>query len=100
MDNPASPVASLNAEQLLHLHTLTRELAKLCQKRLHTCLDAMAPLFRPRRCLGDHMEGAGREAASAADRNFADLEALYARVAVHPFDLRPELRTPLESVAT
>jgi hypothetical protein len=60
----------------------------------------MALLFRPRRFLGDHIDGSGKEAVSAADRNLADLQELYARVAVKPFELRPELRAPLESVAT
>jgi hypothetical protein len=46
------------------------------------------------------MEGTGKEVSPTGDRNFADLSALYGRVAVRPFDLRPELRTPLESVPT
>jgi hypothetical protein len=60
----------------------------------------MGPLLRPRRFLSDHIEAAGKEVVPAADRNFADLQELYARVAVKTFDLRPELRSPLESVAT
>lgn len=90
----------LEPAKLLSLHGLTKEIAQACLRRLRAQIDAMAPLFRPRRWLGDHMEGTGKEAAPAADRNLADLHALYARTAVHPFDLRPELRAPLESVAT
>jgi hypothetical protein len=60
----------------------------------------MAPLFRPRRFLGDHIDSTGKEAVSGADRNLAELQELFARVAVKPFDLRPELRKPLESVST
>jgi len=63
-------------------------------------MDAMAPLFRPRRYLGDHIEATGKEAVPAADRNLADLKELYARVALKPFDLRPEIRVPIESVST
>jgi hypothetical protein len=60
----------------------------------------MAPLFRPRRILGDHIDSSSKEAVPAADRNLADLQELYTRVAVNPFDLRPELRAPLESITT
>jgi hypothetical protein len=90
----------LEPPKLLSLHSLTKEVAQICLRHLRTQVDAMAPLFRPRRYLGDHMEGAGTESATAADRNMASLREHYARVAVKPFDLRPELRTPLESVTT
>ena len=97
MGNPAE---SLNIEQLLHLHTLTKEVSKLCQKQLRGYLDTIALLFRPRRILGDHMEGAERESVGSSDRTVAELRELYKRVAVRPFDLRPELTVPLESVST
>jgi hypothetical protein len=100
MDNPAAPTASLNVEQLLHLHTLTKEVAKLCQKQLRAYLDTMALLFRPRRMLGDAMEGAERESVGGSERNVAELRELYRKVAPRPFDLRPELTFPLESVST
>jgi hypothetical protein len=100
MDNPAAPAESLNVEQLLHLHTLTKDVAKLCQKQLRGYLETMALLFRPRRMLGDAMEGAEREAAGGSDRAVSELRELYRRVAQRPFDLRPELSFPLESVST
>src|SRR5215469_4825325 len=99
MDNPAA-AESLNIEQLLHLHTLTKEVAKLCQKQLRAYLDTMALLFRPRRMLGDAMEGAEREAGGGSERTIAELRELYRKVAPRPFDLRPELTFPLESVST
>ena len=100
MDNPAAPAESLNVEQLLHLHTLTKEVAKVCQKQLRGYLDTMALLFRPRRILGDAMEGAERESVGGAERTVAELRELYRKVALRPFDLRPELNLPLESVST
>ena len=100
MDNPAAPAEALNVEQLLHLHTLTKDLSKFCQKQLRGYLDTMALLFRPRRILGDAMEGAERESGVASERTVAELRELYRGVAVRPFDLRPELPLPLESVAT
>jgi hypothetical protein len=100
MDNPAAPAESLNVEQLLHLHTLTKEVAKLCQKQLRGYLDTMALLFRPRRMLGDAMEGAERESVGGSERAVAELRDLYRKVAPRPFELRPELSFPLESVST
>jgi hypothetical protein len=100
MDNPAAPAASLNVEQLLHLHTLTKDVAKVCQKQLRAYLDTLALLFRPRRILGDAIEGAERESVGGSERTLAELRDLYRKVALRPFDLRPELTIPLESVST
>ena len=100
MDNPAALAESLKIEQLLHLHTLTKDVSKLCQKQLRGYLDTMALLFRPRRMLGDAMEGSERDSASGSDRTATELRELYRRVAARPFDLRPELTFPLESVST
>jgi len=90
----------LEPAKLLELHSLTRDVSQACLRHLRTNVEAMAPLFRPRRFLGDHMEGSGKEGVAAADRNLAELKELYARVAVKPFNLRPELSAPLESVTT
>jgi hypothetical protein len=95
-----APAEALNLEQLLQLHALTRDVSKFCQKQLRGYLDTVALLFRPRRILGDAIEGSERETVGGADRNLAELRELYRRVAVRPFDLRPELQLPLESVST
>jgi hypothetical protein len=100
MDNPAPPADTLNVEQLLHLHTLTKDVAKVCQKQLRSFLDTMALLFRPRRILGDAIEGSERESVGSFERNVAELRDLYRKVAPRQFDLRPELNFPLESVST
>jgi hypothetical protein len=100
MDNPAVPAESLDIEQLLRLHTLTKEVARLCQKLLRAYLESMALLFRPRRMLGDAMEGAERESAGGSERTVTELRDLYRKVAPRPFDLRAELSFPLESVST
>jgi len=100
MDNSAAPAESLNVDQLLQLHTLTKEVAKLCQKQLRGYLETTALLFRPRRMLGDAMEGAEREAVGGSERTVNELRDLYRKVALRPFDLRPELSFPLESVST
>jgi hypothetical protein len=90
----------LEPTKLLGLHGLTKNISQACLRHLKAHIEAMAPLFRPRRILGDHMEGSGKEPVASGDRNLAELQELYARVAVKPFSLRPELRAPLESVST
>jgi hypothetical protein len=67
---------------------------------LRSYLDALAPLFRPRRVLGDLIEGAARESVPAAEKNFAELKETYRQVSGRPFDLRRELVAPLESIPT
>src|SRR5258708_6888664 len=100
MDNPAAPAQALNVDQLLHLHTLTKDVSKFCQKQLRGYLDTMALLFRPRRILGEAIEGGEKESVGGSDRTVAELREVYRRVALRPFDLRPELSLPLESVST
>src|SRR6516164_339784 len=100
MNRPAGQTQMLNVEQLLHLHNLTKDVSTLCEKQLRIYLEALAPLFRPRRVLGDHVEGTGRESVVGADQNLAELRDVYQRVSGRPFDLRRELMTPLESVST
>lgn len=100
MDDPVVPVEALKIEQLLHLHTLTKEVSKFCQKQLRSYLDTMALMFRPRRILGDAIEGGEQETVGGSDRTLAELRELYRRLALRPFDLRPELSVPIESVST
>jgi hypothetical protein len=91
---------ALKVEQLLHLHRLTKDVSTFCRGQLKSYLDAMAPLFRPRRLLGEFIEGHGRETALGAEKNLASLSESYRAVAGRPFDLRKELTTPLESLGT
>src|SRR3982750_1646585 len=100
MPDSAPPLEALNIEQLLQLHTLTKDVSKFCQKQLRGYLDTMSLLFRPRRVLGDAIEGSERDSAPGSERTAAELKELYRKVAVRPFDLRPELTFPLESVST
>jgi hypothetical protein len=89
---------ALTHEQLPRLHNLTKEVAKICRANLRTYLDGLGPLFRPRRVLGNHMDGAGKETVTSADQNFAELREAYFKACSRPFDLRKELADPLESV--
>ena len=90
----------LSQEQLARLHRTTQEVEKTCRARLQSYLDAMAPLFRPRRVLGNHMEGAGKETVTGADQSFTELRDIFFKACGRPFDLRKELPSPLESIAT
>jgi hypothetical protein len=100
MNSPSGSADSLNVEQLLQLHALTKEVSRVCQKQLRAYLDTTALLFRPRRILGEAIEGGEREAVGGSDRTLIELRDLYRRVALRPFDLRPELKVPLESIST
>jgi hypothetical protein len=59
MDNPAAAAGSLNIEQLLQLHSLTKDVSKFCQKQLRGYLETLALLFRPRRTLGEAIDCGG-----------------------------------------
>jgi hypothetical protein len=90
----------LNPEQLGRLHGITQQIEKTCQAQLRAYLDALAPLFRPRRILGNHMEGSGKESVVGSDQNLTELRDVYFKACGRPFDLRKELPEPLESVPT
>src|ERR1700733_997148 len=77
MTQPADVGRALTHEQLPRLHHITNEVAKICRGQLRTYLDALAPLFRPRRVLGNHMDGAGKETVAAADQNINELREIY-----------------------
>ncbi|MDX2150024.1 MAG: hypothetical protein SFV54_04765 [Bryobacteraceae bacterium] len=86
-------------QELLKLHSVTKGVSGLCSRQLRAHLDLLASLFRPRRILGDYTEGIGKEPVAESERTWAELQDLYRTVAARPFDLRPKLPTPLESVA-
>src|SRR5262249_45626086 len=100
MDSPVGPAEPINVAQLLHLHTLTKEVSKFCQKQLRVYLDTMALLFRPRRILGEAIEGGERESVGGSDKTLAEVRDLYKKSALRPFGVRPGLNGPLGSVAT
>lgn len=100
MSESADTGLPLTHEQLPRLHMLTREVEKLCRTQLRTYVDALTPLFRPRRVLGQYMEGTGKELVNAADANLGELRETYFRACGRPFNLRKELNTPLPSFSS
>jgi hypothetical protein len=91
---------ALTSEDLQERHNVTREVANFCRQELRTHLETLAPLFRPRRVLGEYIEGNGRESVADAQRNFTELRDAFARLRGSPFELRPDLSSPIESPAT
>ncbi len=100
MKSQTEVTSTVRLEQLASLHDLTKDVAKLFRNQLRTYFDALAPLFRPRRILGDLVEGVGKESFTGAEQNLAELRDLYFKVCSRPFDLRRELQTPIESIST
>jgi hypothetical protein len=59
-------------------------------------LKTLTPLLRPKALLGEYVQGGPREPSRKADKAFADLQALYEKVApTRPFNLPRELSVPL-----
>src|SRR5215472_10816769 len=100
MSPQSSATATLTNEDLQDRHDLTRQVAAVCRQELRTFLDALAPLFRPRRLLGDFVEGSGRESVLDARENFARLQEAFVGVCGRPFELRRDLTSPLEAPPT
>lgn len=100
MSESVSTGQEFSIEELARLHGITQRIEKICRSQLWTYLDAVAPLFRPRRVLGNHMEGAGKENVTNADQSLNELREVYLKACGRPFDLRKELPVPLESVGT
>src|SRR5262245_59180867 len=94
MDEPYS------TKRLLALRKLTRAVADLLRGQLREHLATLAPLFRPRTVLGEHVRGNVKETVKAADTAFKELQTLYETVAAaKPFGLPKELTSPLEPMA-
>lgn len=87
-------------KQLLALRKLTRAASDLLRGQLREHLATLAPLFRPRMVLGDHVKPAGKETIKGADAAFKALQTLHETMAAaRPFGLPRELLSPLEPLA-
>jgi hypothetical protein len=100
MSSQTEAKSPVRLEQLAALHELTKYVGKHLRSQLRTYLDALAPLFRPRRVLGDFIEGTGKESIAGTEQNLNELREQYFKVCSSPFDLRRELKTPIESIST
>ena len=84
-------------ERVQELRRLTRSVADLVSEQITAHLATLAPLFRPRRVLGEHIRGAEKEPMKGADRAFRDMQTLFDTVArAQPFTLTRELKSPVD----
>jgi len=83
-------------QSLLALRKLTRAITDAVRVQMTEYLKTLTPLLRPKALLGEYVQGGVREPSRKADKAFADLQALYEKVAVaRPYGLPRELSTPL-----
>jgi hypothetical protein len=90
-------------KKLLVLRRLTRAVADLLHGQMREYIATLTPLLRPRAVLGHLVEGGGggKETVHGADKALAELQTLYeAHSAAKPFNLRKELKQPLEIAGT
>jgi hypothetical protein len=87
-----------STQRLLSLRKLTRAVADLMRGQLRDYLATLAPLFRPRAVLGEHIQAEVRERLVGSEVAFKDLQNLYQALGpVKPFSLPvDELRPPIE----
>lgn len=88
-------------QRLLVLRKLTRATSDLLRELMRDYVSTLAPLFRPRAILGDHVQSSAKEMIKGADAAFKELQALYQTVApAKPFHLSKELKSPLDPFDT
>jgi hypothetical protein len=81
---------ALTIEELGSHRERTEIIARLLHERLASQLDALRPLFAPRRLLGRHVRSSVREEIPGADRAFAALKDRYHATFALPKDLEGE----------
>src|SRR5262245_19680536 len=84
-------------ERVQALRRLTRSVADLLTEQVTAHLSTLAPLFRPRRVLGEHIRGAEKEPMKGADLAFREAQALFDTVArAQPYTLARDLKSPVD----
>jgi len=84
-------------ERVQALRRLTRSVADVLREQITDYLSTLSPLLRPRRVLGQYIEGGDKDIVKGADRAFRDLQAMYQSVArAKPYTLTRELGQPLQ----
>jgi hypothetical protein len=90
-----------STKRLLTLRKLTRAVADLLRSQAKDYLATLAPLLRPGAVLGHFVEGQAKETVQGADRALKELQSQYEAIAgAKPFNLRKELKPPLELSST
>src|SRR5436309_860717 len=87
---------NFTTKRLLHHRKLTRTIGEIVSGQMKEYVATLAPLFRQRAILGDHIQGSGKEIVKMADQAFQELQAQYEKIAtIAPFHLPKELQSPL-----
>jgi len=89
---------SITLDRLLKLRRATRALADFLENELRGHLDTLAPLLRPKRLLGNLIQGESTESYHDSDRAFQELQQLWAKVSERPFRLRGHLTSPIPAI--
>jgi hypothetical protein len=83
-------------QSLLARRKLTRAITDVVRVQMTEYLKTLSPLMRPKALLGEYVQGGLKESSRKADKAFADLQALYEKVAgARPYVLPRELSLPL-----
>ena len=83
-------------QSLLARRKLTRAITDVVRVQMTEYLKTLTPLMRPKALLGEYVQGGAKEPSRKADKAFADLQALYEKVAgAKPYILPRELSVPL-----
>ncbi|HTO69773.1 MAG TPA: hypothetical protein VMR31_07920 [Myxococcota bacterium] len=88
MSDPGRP---LTIDELARMRAKTETVAKLLRERLAAQLEALRPVLSPRRLLGRHVRGGGRDEVPGADRALARLKERWLAACGRPFNLPKEL---------
>src|SRR5262249_27714540 len=87
----------LTIDRVQTLRRLTRAVSDTLRDQLKSYLATLGPLFRPRRVLGEYMEGGEKEPVKGAARVFQELQSRFDAVARgKPFTLAREVKSPIE----
>ncbi len=90
-----------SVQSLLVLRKLTRAITDAVRVQMTEYLKVLTPLLRPKAVLGDYVQGGPKEPSRKSDKAFADLQALYDKVAsARPYNLPRELTPPLSFPAS
>jgi hypothetical protein len=100
VSNPEGVIRkALDNMEFVRLRQGTDRISAFLGKRLAGHLDALQPLFLPRKLLGTYIKSAVAEDVPVSDKAFADLQERFAAVA-EAFGLPKKLTTPLPAIAT
>ncbi len=97
--NVRIPRKHLNSEDFLRFRQATEKIAHTLSKRLKGHLEILKPLFIPRILLGNFVKSANMEEVPGAEKAFAELQEVYAKICEKPFSLPRKLEPPLSPIS-